>query len=44
MSTSLQCLRSCCEAVASMKMMWAVISVNINRIKKELLCLETGLP
>lgn len=34
MSIFLQCLRSCCVAVASMEMMWAVISVNINRIKK----------
>lgn len=44
MSISLQCLRNCDEAVASMEMMWAVISVNINRIKKELFWLETELP
>lgn len=44
MSISLQCFRSCYEAVGSMEMMWAVISVNINRIKKELLWLETEVP
>lgn len=32
------------EAVASMEMLWALNSVNINRIKQELLWLETELP